>query len=342
MSERATAGREWAARAALATAAVLATLALAEIAVRLLPASPRFLRAEEIWRAQQIDPGEALMRDGLERGGVTFRDHALPEAAFAPKARRLLFLGDSFTVGWGLAERSERFTDVVEARLRGSSMPELHVFNAARGGTNPEHWERYLRILWPEVKPDAVVAVFFLRDGTRLGTSLQLNRREIDPIYERTIARPLYGRSALLTWFWDRRAWIEYTRGFNARLRAAYLGSHAEREMWRLQQTALLAMASRCEEAGVPFHLVVFPLLFDLHDYGFHDVEGEIEQFAEQSDIPHFSLTPAFLGREDHTLWVASNDQHPNARGHAIAAERLLPYVRDVVLSESAGLRSKR
>ncbi len=103
-----------------------------------------------------------------------------------------------------------------------------------------------------------------------------------------------------------------------------------------MQQEALLEIDARCRRVGVPFHLVVFPLLFELDDYAFHDVEAEIERFAERSRIPHFSLTPAFLGREDHALWVASNDQHPNAEGHAIAAERLLPYVRDAVIDALA------
>lgn len=331
--------REFGARLGVATLSVLVTLSLLELAFRVLPIDSRPLRAEEVWRTQQADPGAALFRDGLEIGGVTFRDDALAREAFAPGARRLLFLGDSFTVGWGLAERSERFSDRIEAALRADG--PVHVFNAARGGSNPDQWARYLELLWADVQPHAVIAVFFLRDGTRLATSLQLNRKQIAPIYRRAVERPLYGRSALLTFFWDRLAWREYTAQFTERLRSAYLGSHTEREMWRLQQTALLAMRARCEAAGVPFHLVVFPLLFGLDDYAFHDVEAEIEGFATRSGIPHFSLTPAFLGRADHTLWVASNDQHPNAAAHAIAAERLLPYVREVVLAGAAG-RSKR
>ncbi len=178
----------------LTVGSVVLTLLAVEGAMRLLPSSPRFLRAEEIWRAQQIEPGAALFADGFELGGITFRDDPLPEAAFAPEATRLLFLGDSFTVGWGLAAREQRFSDRVEQALRESDVPALHVFNAARGGSNPEQWAGHLGRVWPHVRPHAVVAVFFLRDGTRLGTSLQLNRKEIRPIRERALARPLYGR----------------------------------------------------------------------------------------------------------------------------------------------------
>lgn len=324
--------RGTAAKLGLAAASVLLTLAAAELVLRWLPRSQRFLSAEEIWRAQDAREAGTEPGAGLEIEGVTYREERLPAEAFEPGAARLLFLGDSFTVGAGLQRREARFSDRIEAALTADGPGPVFVFNAGRGGSNPDQWERYLVTLLPVVEPDAVVAVFFLRDGTLLGTSLQLNEKDIAPIHARTVRRPLYGRSALLTFFWDRLAWRDYTELFTAKLSRSYLGSHAERATWRRQQTALLAMAARCEAVGVPFHLVIFPLLFELDRYAFHEVESEIEQFALRSSIPVYSLTPAFLGRPDHELWVASNNQHPNALGHRIAAERLLPYVREHVL----------
>lgn len=321
-----------AAKLAVAVLSIAATLVVAEVLVRCLPISKRFLSAEEVWRAQQTLPPDAPDRGVVVIRGERFREDPVPERAFAPGAVRLLFLGDSFTVGAGLERREARFTDVVEATLAAELPETLHVFNAGRGGSNPDRWLRYLEALLPEYRPHAVIAVFFLRDGTPLGTSLQLNARDIGPIHRRALARPLYGVSALLTFFWDRLAWREYAELFTQKVKRAYLGSRADRAMWRRQQRALTEMSARCRAAGVPFHLVIFPLLFDLDDYAFHDVENEIRGFAVTSGIPVYSLTPAFLGKRDDTLWVASNNQHPNVLGHRIAAERLLPYLRAEVL----------
>lgn len=321
-----------AAKFALVALSVTLALVAAEVALRLIPLPQRFLSAAEIWRAQRTPDEAALIHEDVEIGGVTFREEALPERAFASGATRLLFLGDSFTVGAGLERREDRFSDRVEAALAADRGEEVFIFNAGRGGSWPHRWSDYLVALFPVVKPQAVVAVFFLRDGALLSTSLHLNRRDLAPIHARTRDRPLYGTSALFSFFWDRLAWAEYTALFTAKLKQSYLGSHAERAMWRLQQRALLAMAARCRSESVPFHLVIFPLLFELDGYAFHDVEAEIVLFAERNSIPVFSLTPAFLGKRDHELWVASNNQHPNALGHRIAAERLFPYVRDRVL----------
>ena len=70
-----------------------------------------------------------------------------------------------------------------------------------------------------------------------------------------------------------------------------------------------------CKNTSVPFHLAIFPLLFNLKRYEFHDVEDGIIRFANGHQIPVYSLTPGFLGEEDHSLWVANNDQHPTKKG---------------------------
>ncbi len=322
---------------ALAAASLGLVIGLSELAFRWLPVSRRALDAEEIWRAQQKPPASGAELLEIEIAGERFPEDALPADLFAAKRRRLLFLGDSFTAGDGLQRREDRFTDLVEAALDAelrtrSEGGGLHAFNAGRNGSHPVRWAGYLDLLLPSYQPHAVIAVFFLRDGTALGTSLRLNEKDIEPIRQRASSMPLYGRSALLTFFWDRLAWRQYSEQFEHRLEASYLGTPAERTIWHRQQRALRGMAERCRALGIPFHLVIFPLLLDLDHYRFGDVEEEIQQFAEQSRIPVFSLTPGFLGKADHELWVASNDQHPNPEGHRIAAETLLPYLRAELL----------
>lgn len=319
--------RRAAGRWLLAGGALALTLGAAELLFRVVPLGRGPLDVDEIWRAQRTGAPEVIDRSGVVLQGEHFREEALSDAAFAPGARRVLFLGDSFTVGSGLRDRSDRFSDRIEAALG----PGLHVFNAGRGGSNPDRWLGYLDKLLPVYRPDAVVAVFFLRSGTLLGTSLAPKRRELAPIRERAESRPLYGRSALLTFFWDRQAWAEYTEHFAARMHRSYLGSPGEQAMWRRQQQALRAIRDRCRAAGIPLLLVIFPLLLDLDAYRFEAVEDEIAHVAAGLDIPVFSLTPAFLGRNAPDLWVASNDQHPNAEGHRIAAERLVPRIRELL-----------
>ena len=56
-----------------------------------------------------------------------------------------------------------------------------------------------------------------------------------------------------------------------------------------------------------------------------------VEGFCRANGIPHLSLLPYFRGRGAEDVWVTEINKHPNAFGHAIAADALLPFVLDVM-----------
>ena len=154
---------------------------------------------------------------------------------------------------------------------------------------------------------------------------------------------PAARASSRLRFFYYRMAWREFSNQMQARLEAAYLGSDREQAEWRKQRGFLLEIAEACRELGIPFHLVIFPILSELEDYRFGAVEDAIADFAREHGIPVFSLTPAFLGRDARSLWVAHNNQHPNEEGHRIAGDMLFPYVEEQIpAARSTGLPAAR
>jgi lysophospholipase L1-like esterase len=323
------------ANAALVVFSTLLVLGVVEIVFRALSIANPELDADAIWTTQEAFRVQDEYQP-IVIGDTWFREPGLRPEILNAETRRVLFLGDSFTEGAGIAHSRDRFSDLIESRLNqefggNESRIEIHILNAGKGGSRPEDWKQYFFVLEPLYDPDFVFAIFFLRDGTSLSTSLKFNRDIIEPIEERYRSMPLRDHSALLRFFYNRLAWREYTKDFKQRMVSSYVGTSAEQEMWITQRRALLDLAMHCRRLGIPFHLVIFPMLYNLDDYEFFEVEELIETFAADHDIPVFSLTPGFLGEEDHTLWVASNDQHPNEKGHRIAAETLLPYVREVV-----------
>jgi lysophospholipase L1-like esterase len=314
--------------------ATLLSLGLAELAFVAFSISHPELSTETLWGGEQDE--SARYQRVTRVGGVGFRQPPLePDVLESDGYIRVLFLGDSFTEGSGVAIE-DRFTNLVEARLNeelggAGSSERIHAFNAGRGGSNPIQWLEYYRAIEPYYRPAVVIAVFFLRDGAPLPTSLLLNQRTIDPIREKYRALPLYEASALLRFFYHRLAWKEYAEIFKRRVQASYLGSKEQRKVWSLRSQALAEIAADCRRKGIPFHLVIFPFLFDLKGYEFFAVEQEVARFARSHGIPVFSLTPGFLGEDEETLWVASNDQHPNEKGHRIAADTLLHYARSAI-----------
>ncbi len=314
-------------------------MGLGECAFRLIPISYPELSAESIAADQNV-PG--LVDAGGARSrikhmiGDSFRSVYVDPQLFGDDYARVLFLGDSFTQGAGLEDLQDRFSVVLERRINGEleeagARRRLNIFNAGIGGSYPVDWSRYMQRIAPVYRPNIVFAIFFLRDGTSFPTSLYLNRAEIDPIRSKYRDKPAYDGSAILRFLYHKLAWREYSELFKQKMKSAYVGAREDTVTWRKQQKALLRIAKACKLEGIPFHLAIFPMLLDLDDYEFFDVEEEISRFAQSNDIPVFSLTPGFLGKHDRSLWVSATNQHPNAEGHRIAAETLYPHLRAAI-----------
>lgn len=95
-----------------------------------------------------------------------YRDEPWPPAEHDPSTVRLLFLGDSFGVGFGV-EETESYPSVV-ARLLGAAgdAPKVESFNACVAGYGPAEQLLVLPELLDRVRPDYVIAAFY--DGNDL------------------------------------------------------------------------------------------------------------------------------------------------------------------------------
>jgi hypothetical protein len=94
---------------------------------------------------------------------------------------------------------------------------------------------------------------------------------------------------------------------------------------------------------GAKFAIVVFPFMYQLHDdCPLLPVHEKIETQARKLGIAFMDLLPAFLGQPYADLWVHASDQHPNERGHAIAAEAISRFLIEnhLVEGDGAGPRS--
>ena len=264
-----------------------------------------------------------------------FREEEPDDKILGDSTTRILFLGDSFTHGTGVSNGSDRFSDIIESRLNDKTNKHysaFHVYNAGVKGTEPRRWVGYLKELLPLYRPHSVVVIFFLRDGTDLCTSLMCYKDKIARIkakYENNFIYKFSYLGKFIVHKVEKRAFANF---YLSRMKNSYLGNETEKQTWYEQQGHLLEMQKICADNNIDFHLVIFPMLFGLEgNYQFHDVEEEINRFARAHQMPLFSLTPGFIGLESKSLWVSPSDQHPNEKGHQVAADILFPYIDEIL-----------
>ena len=109
----------------------------------------------------------------------------------------------------------------------------------------------------------------------------------------------------------------------------SYTGGPDATAEWRRAQQNLLTLRDMAASDRARFGVATFPMLYGFEErpYPFQPAMDAVESFCRASGIPHLSLLPAFRGRRATDLWVSEINKHPNAEGHAIAAEALLPFV---------------
>jgi lysophospholipase L1-like esterase len=86
-----------------------------------------------------------------------------PEPASFPK-RGILFLGDSFTMGYGVSDGEEFPALVAQAMVSKSKTASLPVINAGMGATGNGRWVKFLRDEAPQYEPRAIVLQFCSND----------------------------------------------------------------------------------------------------------------------------------------------------------------------------------
>lgn len=150
----------------------LVTLALIEIFLAILWPVPPSMSTNMYYRADPVtgfahEP-EAVGRypTGIEAiaNSRGLRDH---EVALEkpPNTRRLLVLGDSFTVGVNV-EMEDAYPQVLERVMNESADTRVEVINAAVGGFSPFQYAQTFEHYGADYSPDAVIVGFFVGNDT--------------------------------------------------------------------------------------------------------------------------------------------------------------------------------
>ncbi|MEM1206278.1 MAG: SGNH/GDSL hydrolase family protein [Acidobacteriota bacterium] len=256
-----------------------------------------------------------------------------------PDHRRVYMAGDSFTFGMGVRDGSLVMPALVEAELnRSPPVAGVDAFDVLNGGmlkaSLPRDWLKKWGQVGEPYDPDVVLIVFFLRDGTNTGSIPAFFNVIRNEIAERNNADPWYRRSYLFRTFRDRKDRQLVAGRYTEAFRRAYFGTEEEQEEWRDAQYRMLKLKEAAEARGAVVGMVTYPILVNLaanEPYPFQDICDLLADFARSHDLPLLELLPSFRGEHGPSLWVSAFDQHPNEKGHAIAADAVTPFVEDLL-----------
>jgi lysophospholipase L1-like esterase len=254
--------------------------------------------------------GEAMLmgvRVRINSDGFRDREYPIERG----DSRRIVFLGDSLTFGWGV-EKAKTFEELLEAEL--SKARPTEIINFGTGNYNTEQEVALFREKGIKYEPDEVVVFYFINDAepTPRGSRLEF-----------------LARLRTMTFFWSRLKSVLTTVGRHKSFREYYAALYADDQPgWIAARRAFIELRDICLRSGLALRVVLLPELHILEDYPFAAEHRRILAFLGDHGIVALDLAPFFAQEKNPTrLWVAPDDAHPNEIAHAAIAGYALEFI---------------
>ncbi|MDD5618278.1 MAG: GDSL-type esterase/lipase family protein [Candidatus Omnitrophica bacterium] len=260
-----------------------------------------------------------LMGVKVEINNMGFRDDFLPETK-DPNEYRILVVGSSITMGWGVPNDS-LFTTLLETELnKTKGAKKYNVINSGIGNYNALLESIYLKRIAPVVKPDKVILHYYINDveyiSPKKANWLIRNSYVIACLYVK-VKETLFAKASKYS------SIGEY-----------YLDLYKDsNEGWITAQEAIRDMKDYCKSLNIKFLVLVQP---DLHDFssdsGQKKCHEKIDAFLKKNDIEYLDLFSAFKDGVDgnpQKVWVSRDDPHPNSQGHRIIYQALYDHIKN-------------
>ena len=233
--------------------------------------------------------------------------------------KRICFIGDSFTVGHGIRNINNRFSNLIEEKLNKNHPGKYQVANLADPGLEISQIEARTRgVFQGGYQVDHLVYVMCLNDIEGYDTESKENLTKLGDVGPRNF---VLKNSYLPNWLYFR--YLQYTRK-EVRDYYPHLKKSYDSFAWTGFSRKFKSLSDLCKSKNVQFSVVIFPFLHDLNsESSFISVHKKVEKFCKKNHIPVVDLEPVMRKHADENLVVNRFDAHPNEKANQYAAEAI-------------------
>lgn len=216
---------------------------------------------------------------------------------------RILFLGSSITLGWGV-----NYEETTPTKLKGILQDRGYSFEVLNGGIGNYNAVRYTELFFTKLKslnPDKIIIQYFVNDAERLesgGGNWLLRNSQL--------------AVTLLTAF---------NRVINAgnqdTLVEHYKKVYSDNSLGFIEmKNALKKISTYAHANNIDIYLLMTPDFHNLENYSFDFIHSKMENVAKENEMRFIDLLPYLEGIPKDEIWAMPGDPHPNSRGHEIMA----------------------
>jgi len=259
----------------------------------------------------------------IETNSFGFRDREFPVAR-VPGVKRIMMLGDSFTLGWGVPFDST-FSKQLERQLDANGQP-TEVINLGVGNYNTVMELELFKEKGLQFKPDAVVLMYYVNDA------------EPTPAVAGALKAALFSHSYLIAFVADRLIKLKPLVDHNYDWKAYYGNLYRPGEAGLdASRQALVDLSALCRARNIKLMVVNIPELRELKQYPFPQATEFVRSVVAAQGVSFLDLAPSLVTEEPASLWVSPQDPHASIKANGIIARELY---RALTLAGTLGLPS--
>jgi hypothetical protein len=255
------------------------------------------------------------------------RDNVNYPNALTPGRRRVTFVGDSFTAGYGVKDVEDRFVNRIR-RLH----PDWEVHAIAKPGldTSTEVEIMHNLTVSKGYRLDQVVLVYQINDIGEVmpGWVGAYKKIRADSFRKSWLCRNSYFVN-LFYHRWQLRH-DSYLRKYFDEVEVAYQGP-----LWEIEKIGLLAFDNMTKIRGGRLLVVTFPYMDQ--SLRFKSAHDQLDRYWKEKGVPHLDLLATFSNLPPAKLVVNAHDAHPNEYAHALATEAIDEFLKRQITNRAEG-----
>ncbi len=240
---------------------------------------------------------------------------------------RIGAFGDSLTFGAGIKDPNNRFSNLLEKKLKAAGF-NVEVYNMGKSGLDTEAEIEY----YNKVKPfnfDIIVWEYYLNDIQPKNASTGT------PIINNVTAPPVIKALSNASYFFDFLYWrfsSKYQTTFN-QLKNADLNQYRNPEVLDRHIKEINDFVAALKADNKKFVVVIFPFVHLVGpNYPAQDIHRKMEQvFKEASSDGIIDLLPDLKDKDPKSIMASRFDSHPNEFVHSLAADKLFAEVKKLL-----------
>lgn len=256
--------------------------------------------SEAVLQSVKIKIDENGMRCGDDKS-----TGALPD-------RRILFLGSSITLGWGV-EYEKILTSLLNERFKADGK-NTKVYNAGIGNYNTKRYVHLFLSKLKKIEPTDIVVHYFINDAEVLssgGASFFVENSQLGATLKMAVSR--------FTTSTGIDKLVEYYKALYADNSIGYKDMIA----------AFESLREYCAQHSIRVYFLMTPDIHQLYDYPFDFIHDKMTSLAREKGFTYIDPLESFLKYDPKELWAMPGDPHPNEVGHEIMAEAVYAKLKE-------------